>query len=421
MELLRLLDKNMQKTNFKIYLFTFALLFSLSAVFPLSTQAITDKEKEQCQKFKEAFEIKVGNSSVDGNFINDIPSFCSADAIALRAIEIGLALSGIVAVAFIVIGGYFYLTSAGNEEQIEKGKKILINAVIGLVIIMLAVVIVRIVAKTVQGDLPAPTASTGGSTGGNNFTDPGGSGTNPGTDPGPIDPDPGDSGTDLASLVDLTIPPKVYSSGVYTVTARISSANASEFTSVCGASPASSKAAMTLQLDGNVVGGTGNFFLVNSNGSSYYQAQVNVTRIPDTTADGGQLAVRVCNQEIASPGITFEKPAVSPRGSAEMVQAAKDFEWNVDWSSDFLVTIDNSSINNSRINTLCSGTATADKNIVIKLNDKTAPDDVTGKNYFPISQRVFHINLVGDYDKEVNVYMFICGNPVPEIYVTEPG
>jgi hypothetical protein len=415
----------MTKKNFKIYLLTFALLFSLFSLFPISTKAITAQEKTECEKFKKAFEIKVGNSTVDGNFIDDLPSFCSADAIALRAIQIGLAMSGIVAVAFIVIGGYFYLTSAGNEEQTEKGKKILINAVIGLVIIMLAVVIVRIVAKTVQGDLPAPTTPTGGSSGGSNFTDPGTSGgSGPGTggtDPGSTDPGLGGGETDLASLVEVIPQPKVYASGVYAVTGKISTANAAEFTSSCGSSP--TRNSMSLQLEDQALGAPANFFLVNSNGGSYYQAQVSISKMPDTNATGGQITVRVCNKEVKNYSVVFEKPTVSPRGSAEVNQAAKDLEWDVEWPNqgELLVTISNSSINNSRINTLCSATSVADKNIIITADGKPAPDDVTGKPYFPVSQRVYHIFLEGGYPTSMNVGLFVCSNPIPEKSTIQPG
>src|ERR1700722_16096212 len=41
-----------------------------------------------------------------------------------------LLLAGGVGVLVIIVGGFQYLTSAGNEEQAEKGKKTLINAVI---------------------------------------------------------------------------------------------------------------------------------------------------------------------------------------------------------------------------------------------------------------------------------------------------
>ena len=61
----------------------------------------------------------------------------------------GFGVSRVVAVLFIMLGGFWYLTSAGNEESAEKGQKTLTNAIIGLVVIILAATIVRIIANTV--------------------------------------------------------------------------------------------------------------------------------------------------------------------------------------------------------------------------------------------------------------------------------
>jgi len=55
-----------------------------------------------------------------------------------------------IAVLFLIIGGFWYITSAGNEETAEKGKNTAINAVIGIVIIILSYVIVNVVANLVQ-------------------------------------------------------------------------------------------------------------------------------------------------------------------------------------------------------------------------------------------------------------------------------
>ncbi len=58
-----------------------------------------------------------------------------------------LKVVGVLAVGFIIFGGLQYLTSGGNEEQAEAGKKTLTNAVIGLVIIILSYVIVAVVVN----------------------------------------------------------------------------------------------------------------------------------------------------------------------------------------------------------------------------------------------------------------------------------
>jgi hypothetical protein len=68
-------------------------------------------------------------------------------ALIAKIIEWALYLSGAVAVVFVIIGGYRYLTAGGNEEAATKGRKAVVNALIGLVIIILAYVIVNVVTN----------------------------------------------------------------------------------------------------------------------------------------------------------------------------------------------------------------------------------------------------------------------------------
>ena len=55
-----------------------------------------------------------------------------------------------IAVLFLIIGGFWYITSGGNEETAEKGRNTAINAIIGIVIIILSYVIVNVVSNLVQ-------------------------------------------------------------------------------------------------------------------------------------------------------------------------------------------------------------------------------------------------------------------------------
>lgn len=54
-----------------------------------------------------------------------------------------------IAVLFLIIGGFWYITSAGNEETAEKGKGTAINAIIGIVIIILSYVIINVISSLV--------------------------------------------------------------------------------------------------------------------------------------------------------------------------------------------------------------------------------------------------------------------------------
>ena len=65
-----------------------------------------------------------------------------------------------------IMGGFYWTTSNGDENKIKKAKKALINAIIGLVIVILAVSIVQIIRFMVGGlNIGSlPTSGTGGTT-----------------------------------------------------------------------------------------------------------------------------------------------------------------------------------------------------------------------------------------------------------------
>ncbi len=72
----------------------------------------------------------------------------------LTIIKFVLAFAFLLAVVMLIYGGFRYIFSAGNEDATEAGKKTVINALIGIVIIILSFVIVQVVANT-AGALPS--------------------------------------------------------------------------------------------------------------------------------------------------------------------------------------------------------------------------------------------------------------------------
>lgn len=59
-----------------------------------------------------------------------------------------LGLVGVIALVMFVWGGLLWMTSAGNPERVEKGKKTLIWATIGIVVIFSAYALVNTVIQT---------------------------------------------------------------------------------------------------------------------------------------------------------------------------------------------------------------------------------------------------------------------------------
>ena len=55
-----------------------------------------------------------------------------------RFINIGLGFLGVLTVLMVIYGGYMWLTAAGAEDKVTKGKNILIWAIIGTIVISIA-------------------------------------------------------------------------------------------------------------------------------------------------------------------------------------------------------------------------------------------------------------------------------------------
>ncbi len=84
-------------------------------------------------------------------------------------IRTGLGVLGIILVCFMVYGGFVWMTAAGNPERVDKAKKILVNAVIGLIIILLSWSITSFVINSLldaTGSSGGSSSSGGGSGGG---------------------------------------------------------------------------------------------------------------------------------------------------------------------------------------------------------------------------------------------------------------
>ncbi len=59
-----------------------------------------------------------------------------------------LGIMTLIAVVMIIYAGFVWLTAAGNEDNVDKAKKIISAAVIGLIVVLLAWAIVIFVSRT---------------------------------------------------------------------------------------------------------------------------------------------------------------------------------------------------------------------------------------------------------------------------------
>jgi|GEM_PF-687279 len=187
----------MKRTNYKKFLKGLLLVLCLLAllagpvlVYAQTTKTVagTEDVPASCKNFYDRFTAKTDKPGEfqDFNITDGLPKICTATQLLTAAMNLLLGFSAGVAVVFIMIGGFWYLTAAGNEEQAEKGQKALTMAIIGLAVIIMSFVIVRVSlnvltlgqkSASAPGSTPGAGAETASPAGVGNTTPPTGQGT----------------------------------------------------------------------------------------------------------------------------------------------------------------------------------------------------------------------------------------------------
>jgi len=75
------------------------------------------------------------------------------------AITLAFGVAGLVAVVYLILGGFNYVTAGGDPEAVEAAKTTIVNAIIGLVIILVSYLIVQFIMNQLgaQTELPEQT------------------------------------------------------------------------------------------------------------------------------------------------------------------------------------------------------------------------------------------------------------------------
>ena len=81
---------------------------------------------------------------------SNINTFSDAVTVILNTL---LLVVGLVAVIYVVYGGYRYITGGEDEEKVKQAKNTITNALIGVVLVLIALALVRIIANAVSGSV----------------------------------------------------------------------------------------------------------------------------------------------------------------------------------------------------------------------------------------------------------------------------
>jgi hypothetical protein len=120
-----------------------AILFSLALALGLAAPAFAQDAQQQInnglcagsnlQLTENPGQCKIAKSDAIGKINNLVHTI----------VNLLTAIVGIVAVIMIIVGGFRYITSGGNDTSVTSAKNTILYAIIGLVVVALAQIIVR--------------------------------------------------------------------------------------------------------------------------------------------------------------------------------------------------------------------------------------------------------------------------------------
>ncbi len=127
----------------KKYLFNFVTIAMFFGLVSLTPIAMVDAQTPAPDRT-----VQGGLDSIKDSF----PDTVVADDAKLsdlikKIMEYALYFAGVIAVLFIIYGGYQYIFSGGADDRAKAGRKTLGNAIIGLIIVVLAYIIIQIVYR----------------------------------------------------------------------------------------------------------------------------------------------------------------------------------------------------------------------------------------------------------------------------------
>ncbi len=140
--------------NILINIMTTIVVVTLFAWIPISTADAQTRSTTRSQNNSTSTTSSSGDRVQDGlDSIKDafpetiVDKESTPESLAKRIIDIALYVSAILAVVFIIYGGYQYIFAGGNDDTAKAGRKTLVNALIGLAIVVLSYIIVQVVYR----------------------------------------------------------------------------------------------------------------------------------------------------------------------------------------------------------------------------------------------------------------------------------
>lgn len=86
--------------------------------------------------------------------INSVARFSKISSFTNLLVPLMMVGGGLVALIMLLLGAYRYLTSEGNPEKISKAQNVILYAIIGLFLIVLAFVFTKVIGTIFNVKIP---------------------------------------------------------------------------------------------------------------------------------------------------------------------------------------------------------------------------------------------------------------------------
>ncbi len=132
-------------------------IIAISLIFPLNSVNADNGGDNGGDSLQDAFQIKNENTNdpLDkaANKAGYDVNQTSPNPIIQTAIQAALSFLGVIFLILMIYGGFLWMIAKGNEEKVDEAKKILTEATIGLIIVVMAYAISVLVIEQLGGSV----------------------------------------------------------------------------------------------------------------------------------------------------------------------------------------------------------------------------------------------------------------------------
>lgn len=140
------MTKLIKATEF-FFLVLSAILIFYTFFLPKNVQAIEEIDDPSKFKVDDYLLIKDEGNSQSSYFISCGKGVSHIGCYAIRLVNILVTLIGVVAFGILVFAGFTIVTSMGNDTQLQKGKDMILYAIIGIIVALSSYIITLFVQR----------------------------------------------------------------------------------------------------------------------------------------------------------------------------------------------------------------------------------------------------------------------------------